>query len=72
MRGGRIRVSIICCRCKLTMWREMRVKRCGSLLTACIRHVVAGAAGEDRGQRLWTLEDGSMSWAQFRFGEVPA
>ncbi|OAT09594.1 aromatic ring-opening dioxygenase LigB subunit [Blastomyces gilchristii SLH14081] len=35
-------------------------------------HVGAGAAGEDVGKRLWTLEEGSMSWAQFRFGEVGA
>lgn len=33
-------------------------------------HVGAGAAGEDLGKRLWTLKEGSMSWAQFRFGEV--
>lgn len=32
----------------------------------------AGAAGDDRGERLWTLEEGSMSWAQYRFGEVDA
>ncbi|KAK2804918.1 hypothetical protein FQN50_006428 [Emmonsiellopsis sp. PD_5] len=35
-------------------------------------HVGAGAAGEDLGRRLWTLKEGSMSWAQFRFGEVAA
>ena len=35
-------------------------------------HVGAGAAGEDLGKRLWTLPEGSMSWAQFRFGEVGA
>lgn len=33
-------------------------------------HVGAGAAGEDKGMRLWTLKEGSMSWAQFRFGDV--
>ncbi|PWY83423.1 aromatic ring-opening dioxygenase LigB subunit [Aspergillus heteromorphus CBS 117.55] len=33
-------------------------------------HVGAGAAGEDVGRRLWTLKEGSMSWAQYRFGEV--
>ncbi|KAL4772708.1 Extradiol ring-cleavage dioxygenase, class III enzyme, subunit B [Aspergillus nidulans var. acristatus] len=33
-------------------------------------HVGAGAAGEDQGKRLWTLKEGSMSWAQYRFGEV--
>ncbi|CAL5868969.1 uncharacterized protein PFLUO_LOCUS3197 [Penicillium psychrofluorescens] len=31
-------------------------------------HVGAGAAGMDLGERLWTLPEGSMSWAQFRFG----
>lgn len=34
--------------------------------------VGAGAAGEDVGSRLWTLQEGSMSWAQCRFGEVAA
>jgi 4,5-DOPA dioxygenase extradiol len=33
--------------------------------------VGAGAASKDRGVRLWTLPEGSMSWAQYRFGEVP-
>jgi 4,5-DOPA dioxygenase extradiol len=33
-------------------------------------HVGAGAAGDDKGKRLWTLVEGSFSWAQFRFGEV--
>lgn len=33
-------------------------------------HIGAGAAGEDRGRRLWTLKEGSMSWAQYRFGDV--
>ena len=33
-------------------------------------HVGIGAAGSDRGERLWTLKDGSMSWAQYRFGDV--
>ncbi|KAL2042730.1 hypothetical protein N7G274_004489 [Stereocaulon virgatum] len=32
----------------------------------------AGAAGEDTGERLWTLKEGSLSWAQYRFGEVEA
>jgi 4,5-DOPA dioxygenase extradiol len=32
--------------------------------------VAAGAAGGDLGRQLWTLPEGSMSWAQFRFGEV--
>ena len=31
----------------------------------------AGAAAEDKGVRLWTLPQGSFSWAQYRFGEVP-
>ena len=35
-------------------------------------YVVAGAAGEDVGERLWTFPDGSLNWAQYRFGEVPA
>lgn len=35
-------------------------------------HVVAGAAGSDRGERLWTLAEGSLSWAQYRFGKVAA
>lgn len=34
-------------------------------------HVAAGAAGEDQGKRLWTLHEGSMGWAQYRFGDVP-
>lgn len=33
-------------------------------------HVSAGAAGKDVGTRLWTLVEGSISWAQYRFGEV--
>lgn len=33
-------------------------------------HIGAGAAGEDSGKQLWTLQEGSMSWAQFRFGEA--
>jgi 4,5-DOPA dioxygenase extradiol len=35
-------------------------------------HVAAGAAGADKGKQLWTLHEGSMGWAQYRFGEVPA
>ena len=34
--------------------------------------VGAGAAGKDQGKQLWTLAEGSMSWAQYRFGEVGA
>lgn len=33
-------------------------------------HIGAGAAGEDLGKRLWTLKEGSLSWAQYRFGDV--
>jgi 4,5-DOPA dioxygenase extradiol len=33
-------------------------------------HIGAGAAGEDLGKRTWTLPEGSMSWAQYRFGEL--
>jgi 4,5-DOPA dioxygenase extradiol len=33
--------------------------------------VGAGAAAEDKGVRLWTLPEGSFSWAQYRFGELP-
>jgi len=33
-------------------------------------YVAAGAAGEDLGVRLWTLPEKSLSWAQYRFGEV--
>lgn len=30
--------------------------------------VAAGAAGVDVGERVWTLAEGSLSWAQYRFG----
>lgn len=33
-------------------------------------HIAAGAAGSDLGNRLWTLPEGSLSWAQYRFGKV--
>lgn len=33
-------------------------------------YVAAGAAGSDVGEQLWTLPEGSLSWAQYRFGEV--
>ncbi|KAJ5698980.1 hypothetical protein N7462_000985 [Penicillium macrosclerotiorum] len=33
-------------------------------------HIGAGAAGVDLGKRLWTLKEGSMSWAQYRFGDL--
>jgi len=35
-------------------------------------HVAAGAAGADVGKQLWTLPEGSLGWAQYRFGEVAA
>ncbi|KAK3687045.1 hypothetical protein LTR37_019207 [Vermiconidia calcicola] len=35
-------------------------------------HVGAGAAGEDVGRQIWTMPEGSMSWALYRFGEVAA
>lgn len=34
-------------------------------------YVAAGAAGSDVGKRTWTLHEGSMAWAQYRFGELP-
>lgn len=34
-------------------------------------YVGAGAAGGDLGKRLWTATEGSLSWAQYRFGDVP-
>jgi 4,5-DOPA dioxygenase extradiol len=33
-------------------------------------HVVAGAAGSDLGEQLWTFPEGSLSWAQYRVGKV--
>ncbi|KAI0411566.1 Extradiol aromatic ring-opening dioxygenase [Xylaria grammica] len=33
-------------------------------------YVVAGAAGLDVGERLWTMPEGSLNWAQYRFGKV--
>jgi len=35
-------------------------------------HVAGGAAGADKGTRIWTMPEGSMSWAMYRFGDVPA
>ncbi|KAF2155704.1 extradiol ring-cleavage dioxygenase [Myriangium duriaei CBS 260.36] len=35
-------------------------------------HVGAGAAGNDTGKLLFSLPEGSMGWAQYRFGEVQA
>lgn len=33
-------------------------------------YIVAGAAGSDVGERLWALPEGSLNWAQYRFGAV--
>lgn len=35
-------------------------------------HIGVGAAGSDAGKQLWTMPEGSMSWGQYRFGEVSA
>jgi 4,5-DOPA dioxygenase extradiol len=35
-------------------------------------HVAVGAAGDDAGRQVWTKPEGSMAWAQYRFGEVAA
>ncbi|KAH8678566.1 Extradiol ring-cleavage dioxygenase, class III enzyme, subunit B [Tricladium varicosporioides] len=35
-------------------------------------YFAAGAAGLDLGERLWTFPEGSLSWAQYRFGDVVA
>lgn len=35
-------------------------------------HVGVGAAGDDSGKQIWTLPEGSMSWGQYRFGEIAA
>ena len=35
-------------------------------------HIGAGAAGDDLGKQLFTKPEGSMSWAQYKFGEVGA
>jgi 4,5-DOPA dioxygenase extradiol len=34
--------------------------------------VAAGAADSEQGKQLWTMPQWSMSWAQYRFGEVTA
>lgn len=34
-------------------------------------YVGAGAAEEEKGERLFTYVEGSLSWAQYRFGGVP-
>ena len=33
-------------------------------------YIAAGAAEGERGVQVWTLREMSLSWAQFRFGEV--
>lgn len=33
-------------------------------------YVAAGAAGSDIGERVWTMPEGSLNWAQYRFGTV--
>lgn len=30
--------------------------------------VAAGAAGTDIGERIWAMPEGSLNWAQYRFG----
>jgi 4,5-DOPA dioxygenase extradiol len=35
-------------------------------------HVTAGAAGSDLGEQIWTFPEGSLSWAQYRFGKLAA
>jgi 4,5-DOPA dioxygenase extradiol len=35
-------------------------------------HIAAGAAGEDKAKQLFTMTEMSFSWAQYRFGDVPA
>jgi len=35
-------------------------------------HVGAGAAGSDVGEQIWTFPQGSVSWAQYRFGKLAA
>lgn len=35
-------------------------------------YVAAGAGGSDGGERLWTLPEKSLSWAQYRFGSLGA
>lgn len=34
-------------------------------------YVAAGAAEEEVGRQIWTLQEGSFAWAQYRFGDVP-
>lgn len=34
-------------------------------------YIAAGAAGEDKGSQIWTMQEASFAWAQYRFGQVP-
>ncbi|KAK1758483.1 Extradiol ring-cleavage dioxygenase, class III enzyme, subunit B [Echria macrotheca] len=34
-------------------------------------YIAAGAGGDDRGRRTWTMHEGSFAWGQYRFGDVP-
>lgn len=52
------------------MWRKDARQAHPSFEHLLPIHVGAGAAGEDKGKRLWTLAEGSFSWAQYRFGET--
>jgi aromatic ring-opening dioxygenase catalytic subunit (LigB family) len=33
-------------------------------------YIAAGAAGSDLGEKLWDLPEGSLNWAQYRFGKI--
>lgn len=33
-------------------------------------YIAAGAAGSDKGERIWALPEGSLNWAQYRFGNI--
>uniref|UniRef100_A0A0B7JTA5 Extradiol ring-cleavage dioxygenase class III enzyme subunit B domain-containing protein n=1 Tax=Bionectria ochroleuca TaxID=29856 RepID=A0A0B7JTA5_BIOOC len=33
-------------------------------------YIAAGAAGSDVGEQIWTYPEGSLNWAQYRFGQV--
>lgn len=30
-------------------------------------HIAAGAAGDSVGKQIWTLQEGAMAWAQYKF-----
>jgi aromatic ring-opening dioxygenase catalytic subunit (LigB family) len=34
-------------------------------------YVAAGAAAEEQATQIWTMQEGSFAWAQYRFGELP-